>query len=142
MAIVQEWTSRASDHTNIHQRIRKLAERRLAAMEKAADYIDQQFDNGNHPEMLMSWLLNLQIALDVDTLELLSRIIDRSTKGERLATALKYNDINEMAKAMHQLGYRIVPKKAVSEEPKAAVSVDTVGAIKQALGVTVLGASK
>ena len=136
-----EWSDTLSRHVNLHERVLKLAERRIRSVEKAADHIDKVLDSGNHPEMLFAYLTNIRIAIDLEELEAISRILSRCSRDIRLLTGSKYNDLNEIAAFLYSKGYRIAPRKELvgSEvNENKGLSEDQISGIRKALSIELL----
>lgn len=142
MTIATEWQQRASDQLSVNDRVRRLALRSLNLMERAANFADNHYDEGKHPENFIEYFRVAMTALNPENIDTLSRVIDRTIHTDFKVSSQKYNDINEVAKEMYRLGYKIVPKKQVEAGAKPVnkgYSKETVSALRAALYNEVVG---
>jgi hypothetical protein len=136
MSLVQEWSERANEHADVNRRIRALATKRIELLERMTLELEQRL--GVHPEMLPSLNYNLSLLLDVETLDGLARVVERTMKSERLSTSMKYHDLNTVSKMLYQQGYRVVPFADVDKKEllhEGGLSETAVKALRAALGV-------
>ena len=144
MTISNEWSDRSNEQLSVSNRVRNLALRSLNLMERAADWADQQYDSGKHPENFIEYFKSSFMVLNPENIDTLSRVIDRTIHTDFKVSSQKYNDINSIAKEMNRLGYKIIPKKqAEAEKPVSkGYSPETVNALRAALYRNTVGSNK
>jgi len=101
----------AVEHFNAHKSVRKLAQIYL-------DHMTQQCQRHEHPEAMEEFVKQLNPL----TINFWSLVLDRSIKGERVATGMQYEDVTAAYKYLTALGYEISDPSTEPDETTAKAS--------------------
>lgn len=138
-----DWEEQAFVHASASVKLRKLAERRLTAMEAQLDHIHSKF-NPDNPETLEEYLSAVSAAVPPEVLQSLATTIHKAVSLERQATGQHLHDINALSAEAYRLGYRLVPRKEIgadTSDSRTGVSQGTINAMRSAIGASILNES-
>jgi hypothetical protein len=94
----------AVEHFTLHKKIRQLASIYL-------DYTLSKLST-SHPEILEDEIPKLNAA----NINFWSLAVDRSVKGERIATGMEYDDLNNAIAAVEKAGYKVFATESQIDE--------------------------
>jgi hypothetical protein len=101
----------ATEHFKAHKSVRNLAQIYL-------NYMTQQCQRHEHPEAMEEFVKQLNPL----TINFWSLVLDRSIKGERVATGMQYEDVTAAYKYLTALGYEISDPSTEPDETTAKAS--------------------
>lgn len=141
MTQAHQWEEQAYEHLNVGVQLRKIAQRRMALVDRGMDILDRMSLSLDDPEEFDKYTFRLNRLADTGDILNIATVIEKAVKIERLVTCANLHDINVLAKAAHHNGYRLVPKKDIGKADntiEAGISANTVKAMRVAIAGEIL----